>query len=98
MLGEELLRIVLRDSGVNDDVLSRLPVDGRGDLVLVGQLESCIDISTVMIGKRSKLRTVNGTKDLVEVAAGRRRVGDQKTNGLLGVDDEHRADGERNAL
>ena len=99
MLGEELLRVVLRDRGVDDDVFSGLPVDGRGDLVLVGQLESYENsISVVHTEERYTKRTVNSADDLVEVAARGGRVGEREADHLLGVDHKDSADGEREAL
>lgn len=44
------------------------------------------------------LERVDDTEDLGGVAAGGGRVGQDETDGLLGVNDEDRADGESNAL
>lgn len=66
---------------MDNDIVTRDPVDGGGDLVLVTSLER-----------------VDNTEDLGGVAAGRGRVGEDETDGLLGVDDEDGADGESNTL
>lgn len=44
------------------------------------------------------LQRVENPQDLVGIAASRRGVGQDETNGLLGVNDEDGTDGERNAL
>lgn len=44
------------------------------------------------------LERVDDTEDLGGVAAGGGRVGQDETDGLLGVNDEDRADGESNAF
>lgn len=44
------------------------------------------------------LERVDNTEDLGGVAAGRGGVGEDETDGLLGVDDEDGANGEGNAL
>jgi hypothetical protein len=46
----------------------------------------------------SSLEGVNNTEDLRSISSGGSRVGENETDGLLGVDNEDRADGERNAL
>ena len=46
----------------------------------------------------TSLQTVEDTEDFGSVAASAGRVAEDKTNGLLGVDDEDGADGEGNAL
>lgn len=46
----------------------------------------------------SGLERVDDTENLGGVAAGGGRVGEDEADGLLGVDDEHRADGERDSL
>ena len=48
-------------------------------------------------GDRSSL-TIDDPQDLVKVATGGGRVGNGQTDDLLGIDDEHRSDGEGNAL
>ena len=40
MLGEEVLGLVIADRGVDDDILTLLPVDGGRDAVLVTNLKS----------------------------------------------------------
>ena len=40
MVGEEGRGLVGGDGGVDDDVVTLLPVDGGGDAVLVAELES----------------------------------------------------------
>jgi len=42
--------------------------------------------------------TVDDPQDLVKVAAGGSRVRNSQTDDLLGIDDEHRSDGEGNTL
>ena len=44
------------------------------------------------------LERVDNTEDFGGVTAGGGGVGEDEADGLLGVDDEDRADGERNAL
>jgi hypothetical protein len=66
---------------VNNDIVTRNPVDGGGDAVLV-----------------ASLKAVEDTEDLGTVAACAGGIREDKTNGLLGVDDEDRANGERDAL
>lgn len=78
---EECLSLVVLDRGVDNDIVTRYPVDGGGDPVLVAGLQA-----------------VKDTKDLSSVATSRGRVRQDQTDGLLGVNDEDRADGERNAL
>lgn len=46
----------------------------------------------------TELERINDTEDLVKVTAGRGGVGEGKTDGLLGVDDEDGADGEGDTL
>ena len=43
VLREEGLGLLVADRGVDDDVVTLPPVDGRGDTVLVTNLESCIE-------------------------------------------------------
>lgn len=71
-LGEELLGLLVRDGGSDNDVIARHPVNGGGHTVLVTGLER-----------------VNNTQNLSSVAASGGRVGQDQTNGLLGVNDEH---------
>ena len=78
---EKCLCLLVLDAGVNNDVITRNPVDGGGDPVLVAGLQA-----------------VEDTEDLGGVAASGGGVRQNETDGLLGVDDEDRADGERNAL
>ena len=49
------------------------------------------------IGDRFTL-TIDDPQDLVKVATGGGRVGNGQTDDLLGIDNEHRSDGEGNAL
>jgi hypothetical protein len=66
---------------VDNNIVTRNPVDWGGDTVLVASLEG-----------------IDHTEDLGGVAASGGRVRENEADGLLGVDDEDRADGERNAL
>jgi len=66
---------------MDNDVVTRDPVDGGGDTVLVASLER-----------------VDNTENLSGVAASRCGVREDKADGLLRVNDEDGADGERNAL
>lgn len=80
-LGEDLLSFLSGDAGVDDNIITLLPVTGSGDAVLVTELER-----------------VDNAKDFVKVTTGGGRVGQNKTDGLLGVNDEDRADSEGNTL
>jgi hypothetical protein len=66
---------------VDDDIVTRHPVDRGGDPVLIAGLQA-----------------VEDTENLGSVAAGGGGVREDETDGLLGVDDEDGANGERNAL
>lgn len=66
---------------MDNDIVTRNPVNGGGDLVLVSGLER-----------------VDNAEHLGGVAASRGRVGEDSADGLLGVDDEDRADSECDAL
>lgn len=66
---------------MDDDIVTRNPVDWSGDAVLVTSLER-----------------VDDAENLGGVAPSRGGVGKDQTDGLLGVDDEHAADSEGNAL
>lgn len=39
VLGEKSLSLVVRDAGVDDDIVTLFPVNGGGDTVLVAELE-----------------------------------------------------------
>lgn len=80
-VGEQLLRLLVLDGGVDDHVVTGDPVDRGCDLVLVAGLQR-----------------VDDTEDLDAVATSRGRVGQDSADGLLGVDNEDGADGERDAL
>ena len=76
-----LLRLLGLHAWVYDNIISRYPVNGRRDLVLVPSLQR-----------------VYNTKNLGAIAASRSWVGENGTNGLLGVDYEDASDGKRDAL
>ena len=80
-LREQGLGFLILDARVNNNIISRNPVDRGGDAVLVAGLEG-----------------VDDAEDLGGVATGGGGVGQDEADGLLGVDDEDGADGERNAL
>ena len=80
-VGEEGLGLLVLDTRVDNDIVTRDPVDGGGDAVLVTSLQG-----------------VEDTENLSGVTASGGWVREDETDGLLGVDDEDRADGERNAL
>jgi hypothetical protein len=80
-LGEQGLGLVILDAGVDDNIISRDPVDWGGDTVLVASLEG-----------------VDDTENFGGVAASGGWVREDEADGLLWVNDENRADGERNAL
>lgn len=46
----------------------------------------------------TELKRVNDTEDLIKVTASGSGVGQNKTDGLLGINDEDGTDGERNTL
>lgn len=78
---EHLLGLVVLDTGVDNHVITRDPVDGSSDFVLVAGLQG-----------------VHDAKNLSSIATGRRGVGEDGTDDLLGVDDENGSNCERNAL
>jgi len=81
MPGEEGLGLLVVDGGVDDDIVTLLPVDGRRDTVLVTNLER-----------------VDNPQDFVKVATSGGRIRNSQADDLLGVDDEHRSNGEGNTL
>lgn len=68
-LGEEFLGLLIRDTGVNNDIVALLPVDGGGDLVLVTKLqgvdgtedlvEAAADLGRIGDGETDDLLRVN---------------------------------------
>lgn len=76
-LWEQSLGLLILNTRVDDNILTRNPVDRSSDAVLV-----------------TSLKGVDDTKDLSGVAAGGGGVGEDETDGFLGVDDEDGADGE----
>jgi hypothetical protein len=80
-LGEDLFSLLSRDAGVDNNIITLLPVTRSSDTVLI-----------------TELKRVNDAKDFVKVATSRSGVGQDKTNGLLGVNDEDGTDSEGNSL
>jgi hypothetical protein len=80
-LREKGLGLLVLDAGVDNNIVTRNPIDRGGDAVLVAGLQG-----------------VDNSEDLGGVAASGGRVRHNEADGLLGVDDEYRADGERNAF
>jgi len=78
---EELLGQFITDGRVDNDIVTRDPVDGCGDAVFVTSLQG-----------------IDNPQDLGSISAGGCWVGEDKANGLFGVNNEDRADGECNAL
>ena len=78
---EQLLGLFVVDTGMDNDIVARDPIDRSGDLVLVARLER-----------------IHDSKYLGRVAAGRGRIRQNQSNGLFGINDENRANGECNAL
>ena len=56
-LREERLRLVVRDTGVDDNVVTLLPVDGGGNAVLVAELER-VDYSEDLVKGSANLGRV----------------------------------------
>ena len=49
VLGEDLLRLLLRDADVDDHIVALLPVHGRRDAVLVARLERVDDADDLVL-------------------------------------------------
>jgi len=43
--GEQGLRLVIADTGMDNDIVALLPVDRCGDPVLISQLKGCVLVS-----------------------------------------------------
>ena len=58
---KQLLRILSRHRGVNDDIFALLPVNGSRHLMFIGELESCKKASHSGVSYSCRLtgRTVN---------------------------------------
>jgi hypothetical protein len=80
-VGEELLGLGVVDAGSDNHIITRDPIDGGGDLVLIASLKG-----------------VDHSKHLGSVAASRGGIGQNQSNGLLGVDDEYGSNGQGHAL
>lgn len=91
--GEAQVR--LNGAQVGEQFLGLVTLDAGvdDDIITGGPVDRGGDLVLV-----TGLERVNDAEHLGAVAAGRGRVGKDGADGLLGVDDEHRADGEGNAL
>ena len=93
-LGEQLLGLLVVNSRVDDDIVSLVPVDGSGNLVLITKLQGVDDtvrryLSIAMICEGGVIYSPN---DLVEVPSSGSRVSEGKPDGFLGVNYEDRSD------
>lgn len=97
-VGEKLLSLVIGDSWVDDNIISRNPVD-RGcnpipivSIILFWATNVCIPVLV------TSLERVDNTEDLGGIPTSRCWVGHDQTDSLFGINDEDGADGECNAL
>lgn len=92
---EHLARVLGRNGGVNNDLPSGDPVDGRGDLVGVSELERVDHAEDLVeLASGGGLRCwFSGTFD--EGVEGTNGVGEDETDRLLGVDHVDCARGQR---
>jgi len=93
------LGLFVADTGVNNHVLTRNPVDGGGDATDTSvSILQCLGLNQNSPVFVTGLERVNDTEDLSGVASSGCGVGHDKTDSLLGVDDEDGADGECDSL